>query len=377
MPAAEDLTGAEIERRLDEPVAADKLSEAARGKQSACIVVDDLARPTPASVILPGVIQRLNRAGIPDSRISVVVATGTHGRLTPEQLRAKVGATVCHTHQVLVHDAQGSLEDTRIPYGDDTLKLNSTFVAAEFKVGISCILPHSFAGFSGGAKMMLPGLANTSATARSHKFVQMGLRGGQDLAKNRFRLEIEEIARQIGFEYTICVIPTARRGISDLYAGDIVEAHRAACLTAESKFATPVSGTYDALLLNAYPKDTDLIQLENAMIALKSATRPVLKEEGVFILATAATEGQGVHGLFAPEGVSYRPPQRKRALKNRELWLYVPGCSTEEVRQLYWEGYPVFHRKEDLYAALQARFPQPASMGVVPCASMQQLETSA
>ena len=109
------------------------------------------------------------------------------------------------------------------------LKINRTFLQSDIKVGVGSVLPHSFAGYSGGAKLMLPGLADLQATARSHKFVQMGLRGGRDPNQNRFRLEIEQLARQLGFQYAVCIVPNSRRETAGVVCGDVVAAHRRAC----------------------------------------------------------------------------------------------------------------------------------------------------
>ncbi len=234
--------------------------------------------------------------------------------------------------------------------------------------------PHSFAGHSGGAKLLLPGLADVAATARSHKFVQMGLRGGGDPNENRFRLEIEQLARQLGLHYTVCLVPNARCQTAGVFAGDLVSAHRAACRAAARAYATPIRHTCDCLVLNAYPKDIDLVQAENALVALKTARSPVVKEQGVLLLCTAASEGLGHHGLFAPGGASYRAPRPKRALGGRELWLYAPGVSETEARQMFWEGYPFFRDPAQLCEALRQKFPGGATAAVMPCAPMQQLD---
>ena len=220
---------------------------------------------------------------------------------------------------------------------------------------------------------MLPGLADVSATARSHKFVQMGLRGGQDPNENRFRLEIEQLARSVGYRYCVCVVPNRRRETSALVAGDVTSAHRRACEIAARSYATEADAEYDVLLLNAYPKDIDLIQAEGALVALKTASQPVVAEDGVLLITTAATEGLGTHGLFAPGGVSYRQPRQKRALGRREIWLYAPNILEQEARKLYWKGYPVFGGSGDLLRAMSERFPGRARLAVLPCAPIQQV----
>ena len=345
----------------------------AAGCKSACIVVDDLARPTPAALILPLVLEELHQAGLKADRIRIVAATGSHGVLDRERLARKVGSDICERYDVSSHDCRTSLAATGIQYGNRELLINRTFLESDFKIAVGSVLPHSFAGYSGGAKLILPGLADLHATSRSHQFVQMGFRGGADLSRNRFRLEAEDLARRLGLGCVVNVLTNSRREISAVVVGNLVSAHRRACELAQAQYRTPIQKTYDCLVINAYPKDLDLLQAENAFIPLKTARSPLVRDEGVVVLASAASEGLGRHGLFEPGGLNYSLPRPSRALGSRELWLYVPGVSADEVHRLYWEGYPVFHEAHDLCAALSRRLPV-ASAGVLPCGPMQQVD---
>jgi hypothetical protein len=271
------------------------------------------------------------------------------------------------------HDCRNRLHPTGINYGDRELSLNRTFCEADLKIAVGSVLPHSFAGFSGGAKLVLPGLSDLAATARSHKFVQLGLRGGADPNENRFRIEAEELARRLGLRFVVCVVVNSSRQTVGVFAGDVVAAHRRACEAARKVFRTDLRAQHDCVVLNAYPKDIDLIQAENVFVALKTAKSPAVPSDGVIVLTTAASEGLGCHGLFDPSGVSYRKPARKRALGDRELWVYAPGVSTDDVRRLYWEGYPVYHDMRGLTGALARRFPGTTRAAVLPCAPMQQV----
>jgi hypothetical protein len=206
---------------------------------------------------------------------------------------------------------------------------------------------------------------------RSHQFVQMGLRGGTNPNENRFRLEAERIARELGLQFAICVVSGAGRETIGLHAGDLVTAHRRACYQAAEAFATELHGTYDCAIVNAFPKDIDLIQAESAFTAWKTVRSPVVKEGGVVVLTCAAPMGRGRHGLFEPGGVSYRPPHPQRWLKGRELWLYTPNVPAAEVHELYWDGYPVYHDGAALMSALAERLPMDAKLAVFPCGPMQ------
>ena len=363
----------DIREAIRSPIGCPPLAELARGRRSACVVVDDLARPTLAAGILPFVLRELEEAGIAKGTVAIVVATGSHARLGERQLKWKVGPETFAEYRVECHDCRNGLAATGIEYGDRKLRINRTFFEAEVKIAIGSVLPHSFAGYSGGAKLVLPGLSDLEATARSHKFVQLGLRGGTDPNENRFRLEAEDLARRVGLAFAVCVATNSRRETAAVFAGDVTAAHRQACAAAAAVFRTELHREYDCVFLNAYPKDVDLIQAENVFVALKTAKSPVVHDGGVIVVTSAASEGIGRHGLFEPGGAGYRKPARKRALGDRELWLYAPAVATGDARRLYWEGYPVFQSASELNAALARRFPDRAEVGVFPCAPMQQV----
>jgi hypothetical protein len=232
-------------------------------------------------------------------------------------------------------------------------------------------MPHPFAGFSGGAKLILPGLADLRSIQRSHQFVQMGLRGGDDPNENRFRLEAEQIARQLGLEFVVCAVTNTARETTGVFAGDLTAAHRRACEYARDVFASDLNATYDCAFVNAYPKDMDLLQAEAAFVVWKSVKSPVVRDGGIVVLTCAASSGLGRHGLFEPGGASYRAPQPKRWLQNRELWIYTPNVSTDVVHQLYWKGYPVFQDGAALMEALEQRLRSDARIAVFPCGPMQ------
>jgi nickel-dependent lactate racemase len=363
----------EIAEAIRSPVEGPSLGELAAGRKSACVVVDDLARPTRASDLLPPVLRELHAARLPKDAVAIVVATGSHGTLDARGRAWKVGAQTASQYRVECHDCRDHLAATGIAYGQRELRVNRTFYQADLKIAIGSVLPHSFAGHSGGAKLVLPGLSDLEATARSHKFVQLGLRGGADPNENRFRLETEDLARRLGLAFVVCVVTGGKRETTGVFAGDVAAAHRRACASAQAAYATELTVQYDCIVLNAYPKDCDLVQAENAFVALKTATAPVVREGGVVVLTTAASEGLGRHGLFAPGGASYRKPARKRALGGRELWVYAPTVPPDDVRKLYWEGYPTFREPTELTRALAKRFPDRANAAVFPCAPMQQV----
>jgi nickel-dependent lactate racemase len=367
------LTAPAIQDAIANAVAGPSLGELAGGRGTACIVIDDLARPTPVGDLLPPILRILTAQGIQTADVTILIATGTHRRPTSSEIQMKLGSAYSDGLRIAVHDPAGDLVDTGIRYGNESLRINRVFIDAELRIAIGSALPHSFAGYGGGAKAVIPGLSDVAATARSHKFVQMGLVDGNDTDRNRFRLEIEGLVRRAGLHYVISVVPNRQMKAVGVYAGDLTEAHRHACAHAARSYATPLERTYDALIVNAYPKDIDLVQTTNALLCLRGLRRSPIKAGGAVVLASATTQGVGAHGLFSPGGVSYRPPRRLKSLGNDHLILYTPNVSSEQVRAHFWPEYGVVHDSAALVASLTRFVPATASVGVVPCGPLQQL----
>ena len=140
-PATDACHQNQIDKALDAPVDATRIEQLCRSSDRVCIVVDDLARPTRMAGVLASVLRRLHDVGIEPSRITIVIATGTHSPLTEQQARWKVSDEIADRYTVKSHDAESTVS-TGIAYGKETLKINQTFLQADFKIGITTILPH-------------------------------------------------------------------------------------------------------------------------------------------------------------------------------------------------------------------------------------------
>jgi nickel-dependent lactate racemase len=156
----EDQTGA-IERALDHPIDSVPIGELARGKRSAAISVCDITRPAPNRVVLPPLLRRLEDAGIERSRITILVATGLHRPATPAEIREIAGPEIAAAYRVENHDAR---QLDRHRYLGTTAAgtpawIDERFVSADLRITLGFIEPHLMAGYSGGRKLVVPGLA--------------------------------------------------------------------------------------------------------------------------------------------------------------------------------------------------------------------------
>lgn len=252
------------------------------------------------------------------------------------------------------------------------VKVNAHFMQADLKLLMGCITPHAFAGFSGGGKMILPGLANIEIIERTHKSVMMGFKGGLGIVEgNQFRAEVHQVCRACSVDFNIDVVVNQERGIAGMFAGHVEESYLKGVVFARTVYRTNIPDQVDVAVLNAYPKDIDLIQSENAFNLYRSVKRAFVEDGGKVVLMTASQEGMGGHGLFEPGGRLHRKPTRKRWLGNRDLLLFCPTVTPQDAAQLYWAGYPVLSTWPEVIGELRKTFSEKCRVAVFPCSSLQ------
>ncbi len=347
-----------------------------KNPQSIVIVVDDLTRPVYLGEMLNILVRTLHECGVPKNAIRFLVGLGTHRPLTVQDMAKKLGSDIVQEYECLNHDLADTIP-IDVVWGKTPVKLNRHYVQADFKIVISGLTPHSFAGFSGGAKMLIPGLADMEIVAKTHKSVMMGFMGKLgEVQNNRFRKTIEALVEHVGLDFFIGVVLNGDRTIADIYAGDYVEAHRQAAFKARKLYevSLPKDTQFDLLILNAYPKDTELLQAENGFIPLKSFGAQLVKEGGAVLLTSACSEGMGHHGLFAPGGKLYHVPRPLRFLKSRQFLFYSPSVKKDDFYRLFWKDYMFFNEKPKLEHFLAHTFQSKVRVGVFPYASLQLLK---
>lgn len=338
------------------------------------IVVDDLTRPVILDLLLQELLTRIKKLGYDSANVKILIGLGSHRGLKKDALQKKLGHVAVNQYTCINHNP---LETKAIDviWGKTPVKLNRHYLEADYKIVISGLTPHSFAGFSGGAKMLFPGLADMDTIAKTHKSVLMGFMGKLgEVKQNKFRHVIEGFVQKAGLDFFVGVVINGDRTIRNIHCGDYIEAHRQAAREARAYYLTRISeheGAFDAVFLNAYPKDTELIQAENAFIPLKSAKQNILKENGVVVLTSACSEGIGHHGLFGPGGLLYRKPRPLRFLKERKLIFFSEKVTQSEFHALYHKSYQYENDIQTLTAALKKKLPKNARVGVFPYASLQ------
>jgi lactate racemase len=360
-----------IAESIEKPIGSPPLAEILRrNPQHVAIVVDDLTRPTCLQPVIDFLLDKLEECGIKSRQVRIIFGVGVHKPLNKMEINKKLGLRAATSVDVISHDAHGELIE--VPLGDGkSITINRRYVEADLKIVIGTVMPHLFAGYSGGAKLIVPGLAGFDAIVNTHKSVLMGMSGMlRQIEGNRFRERVEAMANIVGVDLSVQLVANHKREIVGIFAGDITSAHRAGAQFAENLYAADFPEDLDVVFLNAYPKDTELLQIENAFIAYRSAKK-LLKKDGIVVVMAACSQGMGHHGLFEPGKPLYRAPRPFRFLEGRRVIVFAPGATDKEFYSLFWEGYS-FHRQwRSVIDELLQRYPHTCNVGVIPCASFQ------
>jgi lactate racemase len=267
----------EVERALDHPIGAAPLEKLARPGMRAVVLFDDMQRATPAAIAFPAILNRLNKAGVPDERISAICARGTHPAPSPEQIEKKVGEEALRRLQnrIHVHDAQ-SVENVWIgkTRRGTVVELNRHVVEADLVLGIGACMPHPYAGFGGGCKILMPGVSSYRTIGEHHynwlrnKSCKLNVLEG-----NPYYDETVEIARLGNLAFKIDFLMNETNQVIRIFAGDPVEEHRQACDHAASLYVVALPKQADVVITSASPLEIGVQatkSLLNARLAAKT-----------------------------------------------------------------------------------------------------------
>lgn len=364
--------GPSLGEALSHPIGIPPLSEMARGAHSAAIAVEDITRPADAAPALEALLDLLAAAGIPSERVTVVIALGGHAPMRLDELRLKVGEAVLQRCDVINHHPYEGLVDLGVSKSGIPIKINQRYYEADIKLAVGCVLPHPYAGFGGGGKIVLPGIAGIETLEMNHRPAVTGLSGaGLGVVEgNRARAEMEEIALAAGLHAVLNIVPGSKRQALGHYYGHPIAAHREAVALARRAYAVTVEPGADACVLNAYPKDGEMLQVGNAFNAYRGCDPAPVRIGGTVIVAAACPQGRGHHSLHGPGMRLYRDPVKRSYLDGRETVIYAPSVSTFDVRKSFWPGYAHARTWDDVVAALKQRHPDGGRMVVFPNAPL-------
>ena len=286
---------AAVRRALAEPCGTRPLAELARGRSSACIAICDITRPVPNRLIIEPLLETLEAAGIPREGILILVATGLHRPSTPAEKIEMLGSAIARRYQVADHDgsdlaAHASLGTT--PRGVPAW-IDSRFIAADLKITIGLIEPHFMAGFSGGRKLICPGLAALETIKVWHGPAFLEHAGARDgcLEGNPVHEENTRIARMAGCDFIVNVVIDDCRRVLCVVAGDMEAAFYEGVAFARRLVTDTVTEAVDIVVTSSagHPLDSTFYQSIKGMVG----AMPIVKRGGTIIVAAALSEGIG------------------------------------------------------------------------------------
>lgn len=295
-----------VRRALDEPVGSRQLEQLPGIRGQVIIVVPDATRAAGVDVVLPLVLERLLAAGAGPERLTILVATGIHRPATKGEQQAILGSGIASRYRVVNHcsDDSGDFVSVGVSSAGTAIRINKLLAEADLKILLGAVGLHYFAGFTGGRKAVLPGLAHRETIFANHLQVLGGPDGlrhpgvaAARLEGNPVHLEMEEAARLVGVDFIVNTILDDNGKVGEVFAGHWREAHRAACERVRMTRTVAIDGKRSLVLASAggHPKDINMIQAHKAMEYASAA----LEEGGVMLLAAACVEGPG-HPDFFP-----------------------------------------------------------------------------
>ncbi len=382
MADGSDIGDGGIQAALSAPIQSPSLGQLARGKGSAVLVVDDISRPTPAHRIVPFVLRELKRAGIEERRVRIILSLGAHRPMLRDDLIKKLGTEAWNSVEIHNHYPNENLEYLGTSSRGTPIYINKLFMDAEVKIGMGCIVPHYYAGFGGGGKIVMPGICGMHTLEANHRPAAKGLKGGLNVVDgNEVRQDIEEIAGTAGLQFIINAVMTSRRGIAGLFTGDLVKAHRAGISLASRIYGTEVPSELDIGIFNAYPKDTEFFQASLAFDFILSSSKRIVRDGGVIVIISASPEGGGYHSLEGYQmklfGLHDKFPSIQSAIGDKTLCLFSPSVTATEVRKYYSPSALFFDEWEELIEYLERRSAGRPRVGIFPCASVQMAREAA
>jgi nickel-dependent lactate racemase len=375
---------AALEQALDSPIGSPPLETLARGKRSAAISVCDITRPAPNRIVLPPVLRRLERAGIPREGIIILIATGLHRAATQAEASEILGPEIASEWRWGNHNAR-ELSEHRylgVTASGTPVYIDERFVSADLHLTLGFVEPHLMLGYSGGRKLIAPGQAarETIEVLHSPKFMRDPRTSEGSIEGNPLHEELLEIARMARHDFMVDVALARDRSIAGVFAGDPIEAHRRGVEFVSQVMLETLDKPVDAVITTGagYPLDLTFYQTLKGI----TAAQHIVKPGGKILLMAACDEGPGAPEFRAmlksfPTWQAFldhidRSPVvidqwqlEKLAMVTRkaDVSFYVPGLPEEYYPTLWGPAYASASAAVD---ALMRSLPPGAAVAVIP-----------
>jgi nickel-dependent lactate racemase len=348
---------AATETALAHPIGTASLARLAAGRRDACIVICDITRPVPNTTLLPPVLRTLEAAGLPPERTTLLIATGTHRPNLGAELDALVGPEIAARYRILNHDCRdaGAHRDLGTSPNGVPVRLDKTYCDANLKITIGLIEPHFMAGYSGGRKLIMPGLAAFETVQQWHcpRFLESPLATNGSVQGNPVHEESLAIARLVPPDLILDVTLDEANRITGVFAGELERAwlEGVAFAARHVRAAAPQPADIVVTTCAGYPLDATFYQAVKGMVG----ALPVVKPGGTIVLAAECAEGVGSPdftrvllatddleafvrhisqpGVFVPE--EWEVEELAKAARHAEILCVADGIPAETLAQCF------------------------------------------
>jgi nickel-dependent lactate racemase len=374
-----------VRKSLENPIESDPLVEIGRGKRNACVVISDVTRPVPNTVLLPPILDSLKEVGINTSDVLILVATGIHRPSTNEERVSLVGVDIAQRYRVVDHlsqDRESMVEVGKIR-GEVPALVNRAYVEADLKILTGFIEPHLWAGYSGGRKSILPGISSVDTLQYMHgpEMVAHPMAVYGALQGNPFHEAGLEIMEMAGADFVVNVTLDTSKHITGVFSGNPVEAHLKGCSFLAEHCVRTIDQPLDFIVTTnaGAPLDCNLYQTVKGI----TGAAPAVKPGGDILIASRCMEGAGspeyrkiLDMVDDPRKFLNRIMQKEffipdqwcaqetyRIIMDWNVWIYSEGFTSEELQRYHFR--PVTNLEAGIRTLLDRHGPG-ARWAVVP-----------
>ena len=290
--------------------------------------------------------------------------------MTRSEMARKLGEEIVRTYQVFNHTPYERLVRLGETSRGTPVDINGFFAEADLRIGVGQISPHGGPGWSGGAKIAIPGVAGIETIIANHKPGRLRL-GLVTIEGNEWRADMEEAARLAKLDAVVNIVVNSTRGVAGLFVGDVVAAHRRGVERAWEVMSTPLPPEpADIGVFNQYPKDTEFMHLGHALHVLNSASRPLVRRGGTLVILSASSDGFGFHTLEAPF-MRHGPTGPRPVFEPFRVVVMCPNVNRAELPPSLPETARLVSDWEGVLGTLREFHPDGGGVAVFPCGAIQ------
>jgi len=325
----------EIKKALDNPIGSKKVEEMVRPSDKVAILCEDISRFARTDKMLEILVERLNNAGVPDKNIKIIMALGSHRPMTPEEKISKVGKELFKRLKVLNSEFRDrrKLVDMGTAPGGVRVWLDRSVYESDVRIGVGSIVPHTAAGYTGGGKIIYPGVVGEETVAQFHLLsASFGNLIGQ--VDNPARLAMEEWVKVVGLDYIVNAVVTPDNKTYKVVAGHYVEAHREGVRYAREVYEVRAHSKVEIAIVSSHTADLDFWQAGKGITNCEK----LLHDGGLLILLSPCPEGVGPHPSFMdyiasedPEGLIAKA--RKGEVDPKQILPLAVGAAVAKIRK--------------------------------------------